>query len=188
MKKNILKIGAIGAIAAVPVLTFAAGEIVKSFTVSAFDNSNITGNKTFIVTISSPTGGAALGYNKQATVSIVDDESMTFGTGSLKMSKSTYEATHAQGSLVVTVLRSGGASGTVSVDYSTAGGSGSSGNDFGPVSGTLTFEPGESSKTISIPIINNPDVNTERTFFFNLNNAVGTHLIDPNSSEIIIYR
>ena len=63
------------------------------------------------------------------------------------------------GNAVVTVARAGG-TGTATVDYATASGPGASGadsgSDFDATVGTLTFLAGENSKTITIPITNDP--------------------------------
>ena len=58
------------------------------------------------------------------------------------------------------------------MNYSTADGTGTvAGNDYAPTSGTLTFAPGETSKTIAVVI--NSDTVKERneTFFVNLTGA-----------------
>jgi hypothetical protein len=66
------------------------------------------------------------------------------------------------GSAVVTVRRTGNATGTQSVAYSTGDGS-ATGGDYTATSGTLSFAPGETSKTFSVPIVddklNEPDEN-----------------------------
>ena len=49
----------------------------------------------------------------------------------------------------VTVTRTDGDAGTFTVDYRTFGGTARAGADFTPASGTLTFAPGETSKTFT---------------------------------------
>ena len=56
-------------------------------------------------------------------------------------------------SLTVTVLRTGGTAGNLTVDYATADGTAIAGQDYTSTSGTLTFSAGETSKTIQIPIL-----------------------------------
>src|SRR5262249_42945330 len=51
-------------------------------------------------------------------------------------------------SFTVTLL--GASTDTVTVNYATADGSAAAGSDFEAVSGTLTFNPGESSQTITV--------------------------------------
>lgn len=58
------------------------------------------------------------------------------------------------GSIILTVARTGDTSGMTTVNYSTGGGTATPGQDYTPTSGQLTFAPSETSKTISVPIIN----------------------------------
>ena len=53
----------------------------------------------------------------------------------------------------MTVIRRGGASGTVSVRYHTIDRNYTAGVHYVPTSGTLTFGPGETLKTIEIPLV-----------------------------------
>ena len=55
-------------------LTFAAGEKVKLFTVPILNDSLKESNKSFRLALSNPTGGAVLGSQKTATVTIVDND------------------------------------------------------------------------------------------------------------------
>lgn len=55
------------------------------------------------------------------------------------------------GAVTVTLTRSGGSYGSISLDYTTADGTATA-SDYVPVSGTVTFEHRETIKTITIPI------------------------------------
>jgi Calx-beta domain/FG-GAP repeat/Domain of unknown function (DUF4214) len=76
----------------------------------------------------------------------------------------------------------------VLVDYATADGTATGGSDYVAISGTLTFLPGETSKTISVTINGDTVFEPNETFFVNLSNssdaslsraqAVGTILND----------
>ena len=56
-------------------LTWADGDTsVKTITVNTQNDTTDESDETFTVTLSNPTGGAALGANSQATVTIVDDD------------------------------------------------------------------------------------------------------------------
>ena len=56
------------------------------------------------------------------------------------------------GSAVVTVTRTAGSSGTLSVDYATTDGLATAGADYTATSGTLTFGDGDTSETITVPV------------------------------------
>lgn len=73
-------------------------------------------------------------------------------------------------SAIITVTLSAVSTNTVTVDYTTADNNALSGVNYTPVSGTLTFAPGETTKTISIPILDNLAANNGYTFYVNLSN------------------
>ena len=70
----------------------------------------------------------------------------------------------------VTVVRTGGTTGSLSVDYSTTDGTAIAGQDYTSTSGTLTFNGGETSKTIQIPITDDATTETDETFTVSLRN------------------
>jgi hypothetical protein len=170
-------------------LSFAQGEGTKTFTVAIADDSNVDGSKTFNVTLSSATNGANIGTPGSAVVMVNDNESDTpFGTGSLKFAKGSYDVQESNGKVEVTVQRSGGAVGPVSVNYATTNGSAMSGSDYTTTSGTLTFAAGETAKIISIPIVR--DSNSEQDDNFYVDLSAPTHnavLISPFTVTINIF-
>ena len=74
--------------------------------------------------------------------------------GTLQFSNPTYSVNESGVTATVTVTRSGGSAGSVSVNYATSNGSATAGSDYTASTGTLTFADGQASKTFTIPIIN----------------------------------
>ncbi len=72
------------------------------------------------------------------------------------------------------------ASSTVTVDFATADGSATVANDdYQPTSGTLTFEPGVTSQTVSVSVNGDTKLEDDETFFVNLSNAsLGAVILD----------
>lgn len=66
----------------------------------------------------------------------------------------------------------------VTLDYATASGAATSGSDFTPVSGTLTFAPGQTTRTILVPTLDDATAEPTETFSLNLSNANGATIID----------
>ncbi|MEQ1904421.1 MAG: S8 family serine peptidase [Pirellulaceae bacterium] len=66
----------------------------------------------------------------------------------------------------------------VSIDYFTSSGTAISGLDFQAKTGTITFEFGELSKTISINIIGDQGYEPDETFNVNLTRAINAKLLD----------
>jgi glucose/arabinose dehydrogenase len=92
----------------------------------------------------------------------------------LALSASDYSINEAAGTVTVTVLRTGGTDGTVSVDYNTVDDTATvAGGDYTAVSGTLTFAPGETSKDVTISILNDTSVEGDENFNFVIDNVGG---------------
>jgi len=68
------------------------------------------------------------------------------------------------GVATVTVLRKAGAFGEVTVNYTTVDGTAGAPGDYTAKSGTLTFDVDETSKSVTIPIINDTDDEADETF------------------------
>lgn len=91
-------------------------------------------------------------------------------------------------SLAIKVSRTGDVTGSVSVDFATSDGTASAGSDYTAANGTLNFAPGELSKNISIPIVNdNLFENGNETFTLTLSNPTGGAILTtPNATTITI--
>ncbi len=63
--------------------------------------------------------------------------------------------------------------GTTTLSYSTADGTGLAGRDYTATSGTLTFAPGETSKGILVPTLDDGHADPTKYFTINLSNPVG---------------
>ena len=169
-------------------LTFAAGETSKTFSVSLIDNSDRKGNKTFTLTLSSPTGGAVLGATSSAIVSIVDDEAITTGTGSIKFEDGSIDVSEGE-LLQVQVIRIGGTKGQVSVSYTTNNNGAQAGFDYQSTSGTLTFRDGESTKVIPVNILEDSNANeSTESFTITISSPTnGAQITSPTMTTISIY-
>ena len=168
-------------------VTFEASETSKTFAVTVKDEGVIDGSKTVHMTLSSPTGGAKLGNPATALLTIIDNETTAAGTGSLKLSLNTFDVLEGE-TVVITVLRVGGTQGTVTVNYASSDGSARSGSDYVSAAGTLTFLPGESSKSFTVRT-NSDELagEGEETFTVNISGpAGGAGLLSPSSSQVRI--
>jgi len=66
-------------------------------------------------------------------------------------------------------------------------GAASSRCDYETTMGTVSFAAGETSKTISIPVIDDSYAEGDETFTVSLSNAIGASLPAPNSSTVTIF-
>ncbi|MFO0966215.1 MAG: Calx-beta domain-containing protein [Gemmataceae bacterium] len=153
-------------------LTFAAGETSKTFTVPITNDALVEGAETINLTLSGPTGGATLGGQATATLTIQDDD-VAPQPGALRFSASAFSVDEGQATATITVTRTGGSDGSVSVNYATSNGSATAGSDYTGASGTLTFAAGQTSKTFTVPILNDTAVEGAETVNLTLSGPTG---------------
>lgn len=167
-------------------LSFAANETSKTFTVTVTNNSSIDGNKTVKLTLSSPTGGSTLVVSA-ADLTIVDDEiAGTYGYGVLKVSKENLTISEG-GKATLSVLRTAGAFGTVTVQYRTNNLTAIAGHDFTGVTGTMTFAPGETAKNIDIFVLKDNEADGGEAFEFEIFSVTGgASLVSPMRTTVTI--
>lgn len=167
-------------------LTFGPGEVSKTFTVSIINNNNIDGSRKALLALTTPTGGASLGTPSTADFVIADDESLTFGSGSLKFFSSTYSVNRTAGMAYVRVSRIGGVS-SVAVSYSTNGGTALPGVHYAATSGVLEFAQHETVKVFPVVIYNNPAMTNSVTVSLGLASPTrGSTLGDPATATLTI--
>ena len=134
-------------------LTWAPGDGTdKIFTVAIADDASPESAETIDLGLSNPTGGAGLGTPITATLTIIDDDSASPGT--LQFSQSTADVGAYDGSETVTVTRTGGTNGAVSVQYSTSDGTAAAPGDYAATSGTLNWAAADATpQTFTVPIV-----------------------------------
>jgi hypothetical protein len=66
----------------------------------------------------------------------------------------------------------------VTVNFATADGTAKTGEDYDAKSGTLTFAPGETSKTITVVVKGDWKAEAGETFSVNLSGVLGALLLD----------
>jgi hypothetical protein len=91
------------------------------------------------------------------------------------------------GTATVTITRTSGSTGTVAVAYATSDGSAVAGRNYATTSGTLTFAPGETSKSFNISIFANDLVEGNMTVRVTLSNVTGgAQLVGPSTTVLTI--
>jgi hypothetical protein len=118
-------------------------------------------------------------------------------TPALNFDNATYSVNEGDGHVTVTVNRSGNAGGAATVTYATSdtaaltncnvfNGIASSRCDYATSVGTLRFAAGETSKTISIPIVDDAYAEGPENFSITLSNATGENLGAVSTATITI--
>ncbi|WP_293776083.1 Calx-beta domain-containing protein [uncultured Oxalicibacterium sp.] len=159
-------------------LTFAPGEITKTITVPITDDTLSEGSETFNVNLTGATNATI--SDNQGVGTIVDNDvapSLTINDVSVN---------EAAGTATFTVTLSAVSGQSVTVNYASADGTATAGNDYGSVNGTLTFAPGETTKTITVQINNDAVHEGDETFNINLTNAVNATIADSQGVGTIV--
>jgi hypothetical protein len=94
---------------------------------------------------------------------------LTAAPSRLSFEAARYDVAESGGSVTVTVTRNGAADGALTADYTTQNGLARAGRDYTDTSGTLAFAPGETTKTITIPILDGGADQADDQFFVYLN-------------------
>ncbi|HEY6166600.1 MAG TPA: Calx-beta domain-containing protein, partial [Verrucomicrobiae bacterium] len=163
--------------------------LVQQFiSVPILDNTMVDGNRSFKIVLSNPRSGSsrplpALGFNSTAVVTIVDND---FNHGVLSFSSPVIEVGENLTNAVVTVVRTNGSTGTVTVQYATSDGTALASADYQSRSGTLTFGPGITSRTITVPIVNDTGIEGEEFFQIRLFSPGGGATLGLTNMTVLI--
>ena len=88
-------------------------------------------------------------------------------------------------SIPFTVTLTPASSGTVTVDYATHDGTATAGEDYTAVTGTLTFAAGDTSKTVTVTVLNDIVDEGKETFTLKLSNPEGATVSDGEATATI---
>lgn len=120
--------------------------------------------------------------NKISVMKVILPGTFQFSSGSYNV-----EENVATGNKMITVQRVDGSETEATVDYTTEDATGISGNDYTATSGTLTFGIGETTKTFTVPVLDNQLYDKNRTVKLTLSNPTGgTTLGQQKVSRITI--
>ncbi|MCZ8049276.1 MAG: FG-GAP-like repeat-containing protein, partial [Microcystis sp. LE19-41.2A] len=143
---------------------FSVGNRPRSVTVGDFNGDGKS--DLAVANVNSNNVSVLLNADPTATVTITDP-SISLTINDVTVTEGNSGTTNA----VFTVSLSSAASTVVSVDYATANGTATAGTDYTAIpTTTLTFNPGETSKTITVPVNGDNQVELNETFFLNLSN------------------
>ncbi len=190
------------------VISFADGETTKIISLKFINNLIADPNEAFTVVLSEPTGGTAIGTPGTMTITVLDNDggggnsttasssssSSTASTGTstaagggITFSAWAYALDESVGSASITVLRKGSSANAVTVDYATTQGSATAGVNYTETRGTISFAAGETSKSFSIPMLDNGTIDGNKNLTVKLSNPTGGAALDnPNSVQLTV--
>jgi hypothetical protein len=167
-------------------LTFAESETSQTITVVLADDDVFEGTEVFSVTLSNVLNGAVLGADVQTKVSITDNE-FDNQPGTFFFSRVSYSVAEDAGNMEVSIIRSFGAAGQVSVNVTSTDDSALSNSDYQTVNTTLVFEEGIKNLPFNIAIIDDAIEELMESFSLTLSNpGNGAILGAPQSVTVSI--
>jgi uncharacterized delta-60 repeat protein/CSLREA domain-containing protein len=154
-------------------LTFAPGEITKTITVAVKGDTLDEVNETYFINLTNAANATI--SDAQGLGTITDDD----GTPTLSINDITVtEGNSGTVNAVFTVTLSAASGQTVTVDFATADGTALQPGDYTSNSGTLTFAPGETTKTVTVAVKGDVLDEVNETYFINLTNATNATISD----------
>ena len=159
-----------------------AGQTMLTVHVPVLGDTLAEDAETFLLSLGSVSG--AVPAQSGGIGTILDDDPPPV-PGTLRLAQSTLDVTEGEASLVLTVLRSGGSQGTVSVDFTTGDGSAIAPQDYSATSGTLQFADAQTSRTVLIDLVDDALHEHDETLTLVLSNpGGGADLGSPDSITI----
>ncbi|MCW5662668.1 MAG: hypothetical protein KIT35_02435 [Piscinibacter sp.] len=164
-------------------LVFAAGESVKTVTVDINDDATTEGFERFFLDLSAPTGGATIVDGRGVAIIGANDATPA---SQPRISVSDMVVGEGDGWVDVVVSLSAPGQNVVTVNYQNFNDTAANGSDYQARSGTLTFAPGETTKTVRIEIENDSTDEDFEQFYFSLSSATNATIAQANGLISVI--
>jgi Ca2+-binding RTX toxin-like protein len=165
-------------------ISFAPGETTQVVRVQIADQLAVEALEHFTFTLSAPVNATLA--KGDALVHIVDDDTVA-DAPTIVVRDVVVDEKDGTATFVVLLGGTAGvaADGPVTVDFATTAGSATAGTDFSAASGTLTFAPGETVKTVKIDLADDFAAEGLERFFLDLSSASGATLVDTRAEATI---
>ncbi len=163
------------------ILTFAAGETSKTVTIPIIDDTVPEATETFGFGLGETTG-AQLGTNRTALITIIDNDAPS----TYDFSSANYNVNENAGTATITIQRGGNTTIAGSVNYATSNGTATAGSDYTATTGTLSFAANETTKTFTVPIVDDTEGERNETVNLALSSPVAGNLGNQKTAIITI--
>ncbi|MEH2023374.1 beta strand repeat-containing protein [Nostoc sp.] len=157
-------------------LKFAVGETTKTISLNVLGEKVTEVDETINLNLSYPNQTAAIA---PGTITIVDDDTIP------TISIADKTGNEGSGNFVFTVKLSNASSNVITVAYNTSNDTAIANTDYTPIAGSLTFNPGTITQTITVPILDDFVVESSKRFFVNLTNPTNASITDNQANGTI---
>lgn len=162
-------------------ISFGDGVTNRLVTVPLLENNIVQGPVNFGVYLFNPVGGATLAAPTNTTVTVLDDDA------GIAFALATNSVPETSGTAAITVQRVGTTNALASVNYATADGTAHNGVNYVSTSGSLSFAPGELSKVVYVPLINDTNATGDLSFTVGLSNpSANVQLANPSNTVVVV--
>ena len=155
---------------------WAVGEAAATVAVQLVADDEFEDDETVTLALTNPstTGGGTVNIIDPASAELTianDDDAIA---GSVQFSAADYSALESDGTITITVTRTGGDDGAITVDYATADGSATAGSDYTAATGTLSWDDDNADPmTFTVDVINDAALEDSETVALSLSNPTG---------------
>lgn len=158
----------------------------QNITVTILADDLNDGEHTFTASLFNATGGAGIGNG--FTRITIEDSTPPAQRGTIQLTTTQISINEDAGNAIIEVERVNGSDGVVAIDYATTPGSAGE-NDFTArtVERGIVWADGEDgTRTISIPITNDTEVESDETFTLSLSNSIGGATLGQSTITVTI--
>ena len=159
-------------------VTISSGSTTATYSVPTVGDSTDEANGAVTVTVETGTG-YTVGTTASASVTVNDDDALA----ALSVDDQTVDEDAGTATFTVTLSPASGK--TVTVRFRTSPGTALAPGDYTHVDTTLTFAPGDTSKTVAVTIVDDTDRESQEQYFVNLDNVANATLADGQGSGFI---
>ncbi len=161
-------------------VSFADGETSKTVEIPIVDDTLIESAETINLVLGNPSGGAIIGTQSTATLTIIDDDvHLAFNATAYSIKEDGTPI------IAVTITRTGRSQGTVSATITLSNGTATSPADYNSTPIIVNFGDGETSKTVEIPIVDDTVYEGDETINLTLSNPTGGATIGTQNTAIL---
>ena len=154
------------------ILHFAPGTTSRTFSLPVFGDTAFEPDETFFVNLTNVTNATIADGQGQGTITNDDPQpSITIGS-SFRLEGALGTSSDA----IFNVMLSNTSFQTITVAFATTDGTATAGSDYVPISGTVTFNPGETTKSVAVSVLGDNIDEIHETFFVTVSNPMNASI------------